>query len=118
MAKMNRSKRPAFQGDVAFTRIAKADVPKSAQPVAHDRGRVIVAHSETGHHHYLDASGVTLLREPSNPLIAYLRVECASADVVHARPHDTHESISLPRGTYRVTRQREYVPGGFRRVED
>jgi len=114
----NKSKRPIFQGDVAFVRVAKRDVPKAAQAVPRDGARVIVAHSETGHHHYLDGEGVTLLREPSNPLIAYLRVECATADVIHGRPYDTHETISLPRGTYRVVRQREYTPQGYRMVQD
>lgn len=114
----NQSKRPIFQGDVAFVRVAKRDVPKAAQAVPRDAGRVIVGHSESGHHHYLDGEGVTLLREPSSPLVAYLRVDCATADVIHGRPYDTHETISLPRGTYRVVRQREYSPQGYRMVQD
>lgn len=116
--KIEADSRPVFQGDVGFQRVEARDVPEAVEPVSSVGGKMIVAHSETGHHHYLDAQGVVMLREPSDPLVAYLCVECESADVVHARPFDTHETISLPRGIYRVMRQREYVPGGFRRVED
>lgn len=115
---MHTIKKMGAQGDVVFRKIAKKAVPKKAEPAPLDKGRVVVAHSETGHDHYLDPEGVTLLRVPSDPMIAYLRVECAYAEVVHARPFDTHETIRLPKGTYEVRRQREYTPSGWRRVED
>ena len=47
----------------------------------------------------------------------FLAVE--EGDVLeHLRPHDTHEPIAFGPGIYHVRRQREYVPEGFRRVED
>jgi hypothetical protein len=36
----------------------------------------------------------------------------------HKRTFDTHESILFEPGNYKVRRQREYTPEGFRRVED
>jgi len=36
----------------------------------------------------------------------------------HLRDYDTHEPILFEKGTYHVRRQREYVPEGYRRVED
>lgn len=119
---MHKIKRSAAQGDMLIRKIAARDLPKGLEPVPREGGRVIVAHSETGHHHYLDGEGVVLLRVPSDPLTCYLRIEGAYADVQHARPHDTHETIRLPRGTYQIRRQREYTPEytpeGWRRVED
>lgn len=115
---MKKIKKSGAQGDLLIRKMARSEVPKAAARVELDGGKVVVAHSETGHHHYLDPNGVTLLREPSNPMIAYLVIAGAYADVVHARPHDTHETIRLPRGTYELRRQREHTPEGWRRVED
>ena len=36
----------------------------------------------------------------------------------HLRSFDTHEPILFEKGAYQVRRQREYIPEGFRRVED
>jgi hypothetical protein len=46
-------------------------------------------------------------------------LEVKEADELkHLRPHDTHESIMFEPGVYHVRRQREYVPEGYRIVED
>lgn len=115
---MKQIKKSGAQGDLLIRKVAKKSIPKDAKRVELDGGKVVVAHSETGHHHYLDPEGVTMLRVPDDPLIAYLTIAGDYADVVHARPHDTHETIRLPRGTYELRRQREHTPQGFRRVED
>ena len=55
---------------------------------------------------------------------AYLRVPAGDyADVVHRRPWDTHQTLRLLADgggdtIYEIGRQREYVPDGWRRVED
>ena len=36
----------------------------------------------------------------------------------HLRDYDTHEPILFEKGTYKVTRQREYTAEGFRKVQD
>lgn len=111
-----------FQGDVCFIRLDASDeervrmLPAPAKTT--DGSPIVVAHSETGHHHAIFDSGVVLLREPSDPLTCYLRVDGAWADVVHERPFDTHETIRLPQGTWTVRRQREYTPEGWRMVQD
>jgi len=103
------------QGDCWLRRIDV--IPSSAvrQPPTTD-GTVIVSHSETGHHHYLAAIGVAHFTAES-PLVAYLRCEQPS-ELLHARPHDTHESLLLAPGCYEVRRAREHTPAGWRRVED
>ena len=78
-------------------------------------GNHIVAHSETGHHHVISGNTVRVFEE--NEFISYLDVE-KETNVVHLRSFDTHQPISLPTGKYRITRQREYTPEGFRRAAD
>lgn len=103
------------QGDVLFRRID--GLPKDAKAVE-DKGRIVVAHSETGHHHAIDDTGVVRF-ESGDPLICYLQLASEHCDVVHHRPFDTHETLRLMgAGVFEVRRQREYTPEGFRRVED
>ena len=108
------------QGDV-WIRRAKA-LPKGLPEVAPVGGRVIVTHSETGHDHVMvldretDTPAVQMFAT-DNPLIAWIKVNRPTA-LEHLRPFDTHEPIMFSKGVYEVRRQREYTPGGFRRVED
>lgn len=104
------------QGDVLFRRID--NLPDDVREVEATDGKHIVAHSETGHHHYLEAVPGVRRYLGNDPLIGYLSIEGVGAEAVHARPWDTHETMRLTPGIYEVRRQREYVPGGFRRVED
>ncbi len=78
-------------------------------------GKHVLAHSETGHHHVIDGNAVRVYNE--DDFISYLDVEKPS-NVIHMRGFDTHETIQLPAGKYRITRQREYTPEGFRRAAD
>ena len=103
------------QGDIHITRIP--ELPKGVNPVKPDGGSVLVTHSETGHHHVMDAAGVTMFADETNPLVCYLYVEQPTA-LQHLRPFDTHAPILFAPGAYEVRRQREYIPEGFRRVED
>lgn len=103
------------QGDVYIHKIDS--LPKGVVPVPPENGRLIVAHSETGHHHVMLAERTKMYRLPDSIMDIFLTVE--RGDVLeHLRPHDTHEPIAFGPGTYRVRRQREYTPKGFRRVED
>jgi hypothetical protein len=87
--------------------------------VPRDSGALILAHSETGHHHAVrDVEAVLLRPTVGDGLTTYLRVDGDHADVVHERPWDTHETLRLPRGVWLVRRQREWTPEGWRRVED
>lgn len=106
--------RIAAQGDCLIIRVD--EIPSEAMP-DESTGKVIVAHSETGHHHAILDRDVTRYTT-KNELIAYLEVRGAKADLIHERPYDTHETIRLPRGRYEIRNQREYTPDGWRRVED
>ncbi|MFC4031857.1 hypothetical protein ACFO3J_10235 [Streptomyces polygonati] len=87
-----------------------ADVPREPRDA---RGRLVLALGEvTGHAHAVVGPG-SLLREagPLGPTLLHLP---DGGRVVH----EEHAAISLPKGWYRVVRQREYVPGSVRLVAD
>jgi hypothetical protein len=103
------------QGDIYIRRIES--LPANAVAVAPENGKVIVTHSETGHHHVMEAENVTMFKLPDSIMDCLLVVK-EPTTLEHLRHHDTHEPILFERGTYHVRRQREYTPEGFRRVED
>ena len=112
---MKTFKNLCAQGDILIQRIAK--LPLGVVPVAPENGRVIVTHSETGHHHVMLAERTKAYKLPDSIMDIFLAVEEGDT-LEHLRQHDTHESIRFEPGVYHVRRQREYVPEGFRRVED
>lgn len=111
--------RVAAQGEAFFRRVDS--IPEDAVEVKPENGVVIVAHSETGHHHVMEASGVKLMERtkdlPEGLRILHMIVEQPTV-LEHLRPTDTHEPILFNPGTYEVRLQREYTPEGYRRVAD
>ena len=105
----------AAQGDTLFIKIDA--LPAGVETVEPENGKNVVAHSETGHHHVIDAATTTLYRLPEEIYEAFLVVE-QPADLTHERSFDTHEPIRFEPGVYRVRRQREYTPEGYRRAAD
>ena len=105
----------AAQGDVLVTRIDS--LPAGALRTVPEKGRLVIAHSETGHHHVMDADKVEMYRLPEEIYECFLVVKEPTL-LNHMRPFDTHEPILFEPGIYRVNRQREYTPQGMRRVED
>lgn len=106
----------AAQGDVLFRRIKKLPEGLVEQP---RNGELVVAHSETGHHHSIHDPAVKLFEKlERDPMICYLAIEGERAEVVHHRPFDTHATLALAGGFWEVRRQREWTPEGLRRVED
>lgn len=105
----------AAQGDLYIVRIDA--IPANAIAVPPENGRNVVGHSETGHHHVMDAATTTLYRLPEELYECFLVVSAPTA-LEHLRPYDTHEPILHQPGIYRVRHQREYVPEGWRRAAD
>lgn len=103
------------QGDIYIRRVEA--LPANAIAEKPDNGRVIVAHSETGHDHVMDAAAVTMYRLPDSIMDCLLVVN-EPTTLRHLREHDTHEPILFEKGTFHVRRQQEYTPEGLRRVED
>lgn len=107
--------RPSFQGDLMIRRIDA--LPKSVKAVDGENNVHILAHSETGHHHVIDAGLADRFIDQMNDFIGYLSV-ASDAEIRHLRSHDTHETLMLTPGIYEVRQQREYVPEGYRRAAD
>lgn len=103
------------QGDVYIRRIDK--LPDGCVKVKPENGVNIVTHSETGHHHVMDADTCEMYSLPDDILKCLLVVNDPTA-LEHLRQHDTHESIMFNEGVYEVRRQREYTPEGFRKAQD
>jgi hypothetical protein len=103
------------QGDVLIVPIDEEAIPSGASPAPVDgRGRFVLAYGEaTGHAHVVTGQGIRVLADPADPDRLFVEVP------THARvSHEEHGPIALPAGTYRVVRQREYVPGSYRPVAD
>lgn len=104
-------------GDVLLEKLP-GDLPEGLV-----KGRVpILAHGEvTGHcHRIADPSAATIYSVPFDATYGALRgeaileVTAETADLVH----EEHKTIKLPRGLYRVWRQREYTPQSIRTIRD
>ena len=111
------------QGDLLIEKITK--VPEGFVAVKPDQhGRHVVASGEaTGHHHVLRAPGVCMLaREGISDRVVTVGEEIAH--LLHDQgmenyvPTLDHAPIALPKGTYNVIRQREWIGQGARRVQD
>lgn len=110
------STKPVAQGDLLV--IPVDTVPSEFKAVAPQNGGYVLAHSETGHHHFMaDDGGVAVLEAPDNPLHGALVIE-HPATIEHQRPWDTHAPLVLNPGKYLLRRQREAEIEGFRRVAD
>ena len=94
------------QGDILFVEAEEIPEEREHQPDG------IVARGEvTGHMHRIT---------PRSKAALYL---CAAISYIHAQQeteivHEEHDTINLPIGNYKVIRQQEYTPEGWRQVED
>lgn len=110
----------AAQGDLLIVRIDR--LPDDIKPLSAERGAYIVAHSETGHHHVIDAVPNVKWFTGGDSMVSYLQVveatDTTECLLRHLREFDTHETIKIPSGTFELRRQEEYSPAGWKRVED
>jgi hypothetical protein len=117
---MKSFKNQAAQGDLLIRRIE--NMPKGVKPIKAEKGQFVVAHSETGHNHVIAERPNVKLFTADDPMVSYLQVveatDATETLLKHLRNFDTHETISISPGIYEIRRQREYVPEGWRRVED
>ena len=106
------------QGELGFIRLADYFViPTNAKQVLPCNGKIVIGHSETGHHHVMLAERTKLYILPDSILECLLVVDQPD-ELEHLREFDTHEPIRFEPGQYKVKYLREYTPEGFRRVED
>lgn len=70
-------------------------------------GKLIVGHSESGHHHVIDSDCATATR--LDEFFSYVTVS-RPTQIDHLREHDTHPSIALQPGMYEFRTGREFDP--------
>jgi len=117
-----KTKKHYRQGDVLIERIAS--IPTAAKKQKRSK-RIILAHGEvTGHHHSLvtrdpadwwKEGEIPTTNEKPSILAGELFLSLPEGGEV---THQEHGTIALPKGDYRVTRQREYSPEAIRNVKD
>lgn len=112
----------AAQGDFIILRIDS--LPTGLEKIPAVNNQIVVAHSETGHNHVavLDRpDAVTAFKKSgtkeSDLFELFLNVS-EETRIEHLRSFDTHETLVVPPGQYKIMRQREYTPEGFRRAQD
>ena len=97
------------QGDVFLQRIAK--IPAGEKKV---RENGVLAYGEvTGHSHAVMDKKAAQVYELDGGLILSV-----TADGGVSIGHEEHETITVPKGDYKVTIQRQYAPDGIRNVAD
>lgn len=110
------------QGEITFF-VIEGPLPAGLLPFAEidKHGRPIISHSESGHHHLLDAAGVTVLERPNAPVgmrILYALLE-KPVRLFQDAP-DAHGEHILPAGVieFRLAREHDPFSQQIRRVAD
>jgi len=88
------------QGDVLLVPTVPAT---ESEMVEQGEAVVLVLGEATGHAHVARGVGLNLARARGE---VFLTVPAPGGELTH----DEHATIPLPPGTYRIVRQREYVP--------
>ena len=91
------------QGDVMLIEVlGSSEMEMSVIPPKN--GKLVIARGEkTGHTHTIDSDKATLYQD----LFGGMRVEVKEDTEI---THDEHDVMPVPKGTYKVVRQRQYVP--------
>lgn len=94
------------QGEIRIYRVDA--IPTDAKPLAKECGHFIIGHSETGHHHVLEAKRVEVFeRTESGMRVLYAILE-TPGELKHLRGHDTHRPHALGPDTYMFRPDREF----------
>lgn len=85
-------------------------VDKMPEGLTEKHKSFIVGHSETGHHHVLEAINKT---EEFDIIVKDGEIYFTNkyeAKVTHKKTHDIHETVTVSPGIYKVNRKTEYDP--------
>ena len=105
----------AAQGEIYIRRIYgdPATFLDGGKPLQPENGKLVIGHSETGHHHVMEPGGVDVMvmdHAPEGIRLLRMIVQDPEKELVHERPHDTHETLSFAPGMYELRIGREYDP--------
>jgi len=96
------------QGDVLLIEqpLPRSWLPARLSRVARDAGRLVLAYGEvTGHAHVIDAPEAEAVQLSDQDNGRFLKL-MSDAPLVH----EEHDTIKVPKGTYRVVQQEQFVP--------
>jgi len=96
------------QGEIRIFRID--ELPRGIEPLEKEKGRYIIGHSETGHHHVLEAEHPQVYQAkdaPDGMRVLYAILETPGS-LEHLREHDTHAPHALGPGIYMFRTDREF----------
>jgi len=93
------------QGDILITKVS--GIPQDA---IKQNSRILAEGEATGHMHKLD-KGEVYEKEG----VLYFKVSQGEISTLN---HPEHKAVTFEPGEYKVIRQREYEPKGWRRVAD
>lgn len=98
------NKKPIIHGENGIKLIAKMPEGKTEKHTS-----FIIGHSETGHHHILEAQkGQEFDIIVKDGEIYFTNTY--TAKVTHKKSHDIHKTVEVKPGIYKVNRKTEYDP--------
>jgi hypothetical protein len=108
------------QGDIILERVADA---APSEPINVDPdGAVVLARGEVTGHRHAFYGGAVMFRDdalardlPPQLYLGHIKIADRGGATLK---HEEHDAIKLPKGTYRVRRQREWDAGAARIVAD
>jgi hypothetical protein len=72
------------------------EIPPTAKPVEPTNGRHVFGHSETGHHHTVEASRWQFFADAIDPNLFYFKpIDLKPTRLEHERPDHKHETLSI-----------------------
>lgn len=96
------------QGDVLLVQVEETVEGKT---IPREGGKIVLAHGEvTGHSHAVADRAVKFVQVGTDRFL--------TSDKPFVVKHQEHAPISVPAGTFKVVRQREYSPEFIRTVAD
>jgi len=103
---MNILENIGAQGEIRIYRIDA--IPADAKPVAKESGHYIIGHSETGHHHVLEAERVEVFERTEEGMRVLYAILETPGDLRHLRGHYTHRPHDLAPSAYMFRPDREF----------
>ncbi len=108
---MKKFQTVAAQGEITIIRISDGGRTSTGSPLALENGKLIIGHSETGHHHVLErtrGAAVTVIDSAPDGMRILHAILAEPNKLIHERGYDTHEAIDLPPGEYEFRIAREF----------
>lgn len=116
----DNTRRAIPQGDCYLIPIKGIPAEARANPVVAENGRLIITHSETGHHHVvMDRPDIRQYAAGMDIFRGFLEITGDEpAELVHLRDHHTHATQTISPGAWLIQRQAAYTPQGWERARD